>query len=62
MGILGQLIMLINKFHGCAAAHEQVALISVKQVIYNKSVQLREFEEFDVKQRLIDKSRRYLRN
>lgn len=50
MEILSALIMLMIKSHGCANPNEQVALISRKQAIYNRFVQLMESEESDVKQ------------
>lgn len=37
------LIRLMIKSHWCAAAHKQVAVISQKQAIYDKFVQLKEF-------------------
>lgn len=49
MAILEALIVLTFKSHGRAATHEQVVLVSLKFATYNKSVQLRDFGECDVK-------------
>lgn len=40
VAVLGVLIVLMIRTHGCAAPHEQVALISLKSTIYNKFMQL----------------------
>lgn len=45
MAILGKLIMLKTKSHGHTVPHEVLVLISLKQAIYNKFVQLREFSD-----------------
>ncbi len=39
------------KSHKGAPPHEQVAFIKLKQVIYDKFVQLREFAESDLEQK-----------
>lgn len=49
MEILGVLIMQMIQSHECTDPHEQVALITLKQVIYNKSMKFREFDEYNVK-------------
>lgn len=47
--ILGMLIMLIIKSHGCATPHKHVMQISLERfVIYNKMVKIREFGESDM--------------
>lgn len=46
--LYGELIMLKVTSHKCAAPHEHLTLISLKQAIYYRPVQLGELDESDV--------------
>lgn len=48
MTIVAVLIMLMMKSQECTSPHKQVEFFRLKQVIYNRFVQLRKFDESDL--------------